>query len=181
MINLFDVMEKEIRPFITGVPEFVSKPAMSSALYDFFDDSGAWTEDQVLGAFDNDIQLYPKDPINTVVIGVQWVKSHGSSQEIGHTFRAGKVVLPYVLNSNIDVRVKLANNRITDTLTVPDWVYNIHQKAITHLTVHKLMVMDGKPWANAQGAAYHYQKYREYLGGDVIKATPQAIRMRPFA
>ncbi|MFL0951054.1 hypothetical protein [Vibrio parahaemolyticus] len=180
MINLFDVMEKEIRPFITGVPEFVSRPAMSSALYDFCEDSGAWTEDQVLGAYDNDIILYPKDPFNSAIIGVEWVKRHGGSSCYAHTFRADKVVLEFVPNAEVDVRIKLANNRISDSMLVPDWMFNQHQKAITHLTVHKLMVMDGKPWANAQGAAYHYQKYREYLGGIVIKATPKSVKMRPF-
>ncbi len=180
MLNIYDVIERDIKPYVIGVPDFVLKPALSNAMYDFCDDSALWTEDQVIGAFDNDIQLYPKDPINTIIIGVEWVKRHDSNTEYQHTFKANKVILDFIPNDNIDIRVKLANNRNTDTFIVPDWFYNQHYRAIVHLTVHKLMTMDGKPWANIQGATFHYQKYREYLGDDVIKATPQSIALRPF-
>ncbi|HDF8527423.1 TPA: hypothetical protein PEP05_000766 [Vibrio parahaemolyticus] len=180
MIDLFDVLEKEIRPYLTGVPEFVSRPAMSSATYEFCDDSGAWTDDQILGAFDNDIPLYPSDPINSTVIGVQFVKQPNSNYRYPHIFREGKVVLGFVPNTNVVVRVKLANNRITDSLNVPDWFYGQHHKAITHLTVHKLMSMQNKPWYDPNGAAFHYGEYRKHMGDGVIKATPKMVKMRPF-
>lgn len=181
MINMFDLMKKDTQPYITGVPDFVLHPSVSSALYDFCDDSGLWTEDQVLGAYDNDIQLYPKDPMNTVILGVSWVRRQNTQYEYAHTFEQGKVILEFVPNHDVDVRMKLANNRNTDTTIVPDWMYNLHHRALTHLTLYKLMSQDGKPWMNPQGAAFHYDKYREYLGNAVVKATPQRVQMRPFA
>ncbi len=180
MIDLFDQIEKDIRPYVTGVPDFVSRPALSSAMFEFCKDSGAWTEDQVLGGFDNDIQLYPKDPVNSTVIGVEWVRDHESKVKYEHTFVASKVVLDFVPNSNIEVRVKLANNKFTDTLLVPDWLYTQHHQALTHLTVYKLMSTDGKPWSNANGASYHYSQYRNFLGVGVIDKTPKRVQMRPF-
>lgn len=181
MINMFELVKKDSQPYLTGVPDFVLKPALSSALYDFCDDSGLWTEDQTLGAYDNDIQLYPKDPITTVILGVVWVRRKGCQSQYAHTFNQGKVILEFIPNNDIDVRVKLANNRNTDKLLVPDWMYNLHHRAITHLTCFKLMSQEGKPWANSDAAGFHYSKYREYLGNAVIKATPQRVQMRPFA
>ncbi|WP_431786956.1 hypothetical protein [Vibrio harveyi] len=180
MINIFEVIKKEVQPYVIGVPDFALKPMVADALYDFCDESGAWTEDQIISAYDNDIQLYPKDPINTVVLGVVWVKRKDSHSKYHHTFRMGKVVLEFIPNTDVEVRVKLANNKNTNTLIVPDWMYNLHHRAIKHLTCYKLMSQNGKPWANLDAAGFHYTKYREYLGGGVIKATPSHIQMRPF-
>ena len=181
MIDLFESIKKDIQPYIIGVPDFALRPMVSSATYDFCDDSGLWTEDQTLSAYDNDLPLYPKDPINTVVLGVAWVRRPNSKSEYAHTFEQGKVILEFTPNHDVDVRIKLANNRNTNTLLVPDWMVNLHHRALVHLSCYKLMSQEGKPWANVQGAAFHYSKYREYLGNAVIKATPQRIQMRPFA
>ncbi|WP_045405405.1 hypothetical protein [Vibrio jasicida] len=180
MIDMLELMKKEVQPYVIGVPDFILKPMVAEAMYDFCDESGAWTEDQIIGAYDNDIQLYPKDPINSVIIGVEWVKRKDSNSCYHHTFKMGKVILEFIPEADIEIRVKLANNKNTNTLLVPDWFYNQHHRAIRSLTCYKLMTQDGKPWANAQGAGFHYNKYREYLGGGVIKATPDRVHLRPF-
>ncbi len=180
MLNIYDALEPDVRPYVIGVPDFVLKPVMSRALYDFCNECACWTEDQTLDAFDDDILLYANDPLNTVVIGVEWVKAHGGTAYYHHTFKSGALVLEFKPKTQIDVRLILANNRQAHALMLPDWMVDQHHHALTHLICYHLMTQDGKPWANAQMAAYHYRKYREYLGDAVIKATPDRVKMRPF-
>ncbi len=173
-------MEPDVRVYLTGVPAFAVKSAMSHALYEFLNESGVWTEDQVLTAFDNDIQVYPNDPINTYVSGIEWVKCHGTESKYHFTFKAGKLILEFNPNSKIDVRLKLSNNKATKTLMIPDWIYHQHQDALTHITCYKLMIQGGRPWASGDGAVFHQQQYRNFLGDAVIKKTPDRVQMRPF-
>lgn len=181
MLNLYDALEPDIRPYVFGVPDFVMKPALSRALWDFCNESACWTDDQILSAYDNDILLYANDPLNCVVINVLWARRHGSRVDSPFVYQSGKLVLECVPQCDLDVRVVLGNNRASHALMLPDWMVDQHHGALVHLTCYYLMSQEGKPWANAQMAAFHYRQYRAYLGDAVIKATPGRVQLRPFA
>ncbi|HHP0467300.1 TPA: hypothetical protein ACRZZI_004961 [Vibrio harveyi] len=179
MIDLKTVLKPDVNQFFMGVPEYVIERAIIDGTRRFLNDSQAWTEKQKLFVGSPSIVIMPNDPKSTVIVAVSKVETM-EGHERDFAFKAGKLLLNYTSNTDVYVTLSLANNKATQTAEVPDWLYSQYIDALIHSAANLIKTQQAKPWYDPDGAMFHFNEYKTYLGEALIEMTPKHVKMNPF-
>lgn len=179
MIDLKTVLKPDVNQFLMGVPDYVIQRAIVDGAKRFLNDSQTWTERQRLFLGSDEVVIMPNDPKETSITAIVSVETL-SGHQMEFTFQAGKLKLRRVLNHDAFVTLSISNNKANDVANVPNWLYDQYSNALIHSTVNLIKSQQSKPWYEPDGAMYHFNEYKTYLGEALIEMTPKNVKMNPF-
>lgn len=178
-MNSVAALLPHVRQHCRSVPDFVLRRSVVAAAQRFFKESRAWTEKQTLSAFADSVLVHPEADDAEIYALKGVVRKEGG--KICATFHNHFLMFNRAPNCDVVAEFVLLPTGDAENFDFPSDFLVTQQEAFVHAAVRDLKTQQDQPWFDPNGAMWHEQEYRHWLGISRIDRTADRVRIRPFA
>ena len=182
-----------IIPNVPGCPDFVIENAVLLAAREFCKDTRIWQdapgdeEVLIIDVAGEDIVYALTVPEDSNIIGIAAVLRNESPMSPGIEYaldvQTASVIFAYAPSPEDEIKVRRVYKPARTAATVPDFLYNEFEEAISNKALSDLVAMPGKPWTNLALVGDFRQKYQSSVHETISRAmkggTIRSLSVRP--